>query len=78
MTQVQAADALGVQQTLMSKTETMDRRLDIIELRDLCNIYGVSIVQFAIRLEVLIQSTNLEGDPGTTVSSEPRLSPGNS
>lgn len=58
LTQKQAGAILGVQQTLLSKTEIKDRRLDVIELRDLCGIYGISLIDFVTRLEAKLGSAD--------------------
>ena len=49
--QEDVAERLGVQQTFVSKIETLDRRVDVIEARELCAVYGISLVEFVTRLE---------------------------
>lgn len=51
LTQVQVAKKLRVTQSLFSKMERGDRRLDIIEIRTLCRVLGVSLPHFVARLE---------------------------
>jgi DNA-binding XRE family transcriptional regulator len=51
LTQEQVAEQLNAQQSFLSKIENRDRRLDIIELRDLCILYGVDLMHFVGRLE---------------------------
>lgn len=46
MTQNQLAGKLGISQTVVSKIETCERRLDIIELIDVCNAINISFVDF--------------------------------
>ena len=46
VTQVQLAEMLGVKQTFISKIETCDRRLDLIELRQICQVLNISFVDF--------------------------------
>lgn len=46
VTQSQLADLLGVNQAFVSKIETCDRRLDIIELHQICQVLGISFVDF--------------------------------
>ena len=46
ITQVQLADLLKVNQTFISRVETCDRRLDIIELHHICQVLGISFVDF--------------------------------
>ena len=49
--QVDLAAQLGQPQSFVSKFESGERRLDILELRQVCAILGVSLEQFAARLE---------------------------
>ena len=46
LTQAQVADALGKAQSFVSKIETGERRLDFIELQELCKLYGKYISYF--------------------------------
>lgn len=45
LTQVQCSTALGRPQSFMSDVERGVRRLDIIQIYDLCNILGCDIVE---------------------------------
>ena len=49
--QVDLAEKLGQPQSFVSKFESGERRLDILELRQVCKILGISLEQFAARLE---------------------------
>ena len=49
--QVDLAAQLGQPQSFVSKFESGERRLDILELRQVCRILGISLEQFASRLE---------------------------
>ncbi len=49
--QVDLAEKLRQPQSFVSKFESGERRLDILELRQVCRILGVSLEQFAARLE---------------------------
>jgi len=51
MTQVQLAEKLHQSQSFISKFERGDRRIDIIQLRTICYILGVSLRDFIDRLE---------------------------
>lgn len=51
VTQVQLAEMLGVKQTFISKIETCDRRLDLIELRQICQVLDISFVDFVTEVE---------------------------
>lgn len=46
VTQSQLADLLDVNQAFVSKIETCDRRLDIIELHHICQVLGIFFVDF--------------------------------
>lgn len=43
--QVDVAIALGVPQSFVSKYETGERRLDLIELKHLCEVLGLTLVE---------------------------------
>jgi transcriptional regulator with XRE-family HTH domain len=49
--QVDLAEKLGVPQSFVSKYESGDRRLDILELRHVCNAIGISLQEFIQELE---------------------------
>ena len=49
--QVELADRLGVPQSFVSKYESGDRRLDILELRQVCEAIGISLEEFIRELE---------------------------
>ncbi len=51
ITQVDLAKRLELTQSFVSKIERGDRRLDIVQLRTLCQVYGMTLVDFAKRLE---------------------------
>ncbi len=51
LTQAQLADKLRTDQTVISKYETGERRLDILELREVCREVGISLSEFVERLE---------------------------
>ena len=51
MRQVDLADRLGQPQSYVSKYESGERRLDILELRQICNALGISLEAFIRRLE---------------------------
>lgn len=52
--QVDLAARLGQPQSFVSKYETGERRLDILELRAVCGAVGVSLEDFVRRLEELL------------------------
>jgi transcriptional regulator with XRE-family HTH domain len=49
--QVDLADRLGRHQSFVSKYETGERRLDLVELRDVARACGVSITELIRRFE---------------------------
>lgn len=51
LTQAQLAEALGADQSYVSKYERRERRLDVIELRSICAALGLTLSQVIERLE---------------------------
>ncbi len=51
LTQVQLSETLGMPQSFVSKYETGERRLDVIELREVCQALGTTLAAFAKKLE---------------------------
>ena len=51
LTQVQLATSLDVPQSFVSKYESGERRLDVIELRHVAQVLGVSLQMVLERLE---------------------------
>jgi len=51
LTQVELAGKLGRMQSYVSKYELGERRLDVLELRELCLAVGISTTDFVERLE---------------------------
>ena len=49
--QVDMAEKLHVPQSMISKYEVGERRLDLLELRDICAALGISLVEFVQELE---------------------------
>ena len=52
ITQTALADQLGVPQSFVSKVETGERRLDVLELRAVCAGLQISLKKFVQILEV--------------------------
>lgn len=46
VTQLQLAEMLNVSQTVVSKIENCERRLDIIELMDICRLINIPFIEF--------------------------------
>jgi transcriptional regulator with XRE-family HTH domain len=55
--QVELATRLGVPQSFISKYESGNRRLDILELRQVCDAIGISLEEFIRKLENSINET---------------------
>ncbi|ORL47957.1 helix-turn-helix domain-containing protein [Pseudomonas putida] len=54
LTQVQCSKALKHPQSFMSDVESGTRRLDIVQLRDLCTVLGISLTELVEELEIAI------------------------
>lgn len=57
LTQADLAQILSRPQSFISKYESGERLLDIIELKEVCSAVGVSLADFVKRLEVLLNET---------------------
>ena len=53
--QLDIAEALGCPQSVVSKYESGERRLDLLELRDVCQAAEISLVDFVARFEALLR-----------------------
>ena len=51
LTQVMLAKKLKRPQSFISKYEGGERRLDLLELREICNALGISLVEFIKKFE---------------------------
>lgn len=51
LTQLDLANILGQPQSFISKYESGERRIDLIELKFLCNAFGISLIDFVNRFE---------------------------
>lgn len=54
LTQMQCSKALNHPQSFMSDVESGTRRLDIVQLRDLCTVLGISLTELVDELEIAI------------------------
>ncbi|MNB92978.1 transcriptional regulator [Pseudomonas sp. GW456-L14] len=52
LTQVQCSKALGRPQSFMSDVESGTRRLDIVQLRDLCKVLGIGLAELVEEFEL--------------------------
>jgi transcriptional regulator with XRE-family HTH domain len=55
--QQDVARLLGEPQSFVSKYETGERRLDLLELREVCRVLGVSLIEFVRKWEERIDET---------------------
>jgi transcriptional regulator with XRE-family HTH domain len=55
--QVDLAEKLGVPQSFISKYESGERQLDIVELRQVCRAIGITLDNFAKMLEETFNET---------------------
>lgn len=55
LTQTQLAEKIGADQTFISKIETGERRIDILELRVICSALGISLLDFVKNLETKLK-----------------------
>jgi transcriptional regulator with XRE-family HTH domain len=55
MRQTDMAHALGKPQAFVSYYESGARRLDLLELRQICKILGMSLIDFVRKFEKLLQ-----------------------
>ena len=51
LTQTELAARIEKDQTLVSKFESGERRLDVLEIREICLALGITFEEFARRLE---------------------------
>ena len=56
LTQSQFAEALGRPQSFTSDIERGLRRLDLVQLRDICHVLGLNLVEFVQRYESELSS----------------------
>jgi transcriptional regulator with XRE-family HTH domain len=60
ITQEQLAARLGIQQGVISKIETHERRIDVIELRSICHAIGISFTDFISQLDTIIANQEIQ------------------
>ena len=60
--QIDLARKLRVPQSMISKYEVGERRVDLLELRDICAALGISLADFVEQLETLLSKESHETD----------------
>lgn len=60
--QVDLAKKLKVPQSMISKYEVGERRVDLLELREICAALGVSLVEVVEQFEHLLSKDNNEAN----------------
>jgi len=55
LTQAELALKLGLPQSFISKYESGERRLDLLEMRRVCAAIGVTLQEFVMRLEDVLK-----------------------
>lgn len=58
LTQKGLADKIGSDQTFISKIEIGERRVDIIELKYICDALEIELVEFVRQVEIKIKNKN--------------------
>lgn len=61
LTQSELSDQLGRSQSFVSDVERGVRRLDVVELRDICQLLGVNFIAFLQDLEVRLVGRRTSG-----------------
>ena len=56
LTQSELASRLGTDQTFISKYESGERRLDILELREVCQVTGTDFFMFIRKLDKALRT----------------------
>lgn len=62
MSQNELATALGCGQAYVSKYESGQKRLDIIEIRRICQILGVSLVEMMTEFEMRLKEAGEQNE----------------
>jgi len=60
--QIDLARKLRVPQSMISKYEVGERRIDLLELRDICSALGISLTEFVEQLETLLRKESHEAN----------------
>jgi transcriptional regulator with XRE-family HTH domain len=55
--QIGLAERLGVPQSFVSNVENGQRRVDVLELREICGVCGITLAEFVERLEARLAAS---------------------
>lgn len=61
LTQAQCSRELGRPQSFMSDVERGVRRMDLVQMRDLCNVFGVGLRTLVRRFETELERLHANG-----------------
>jgi transcriptional regulator with XRE-family HTH domain len=61
LTQAEVAEKLGRPQSFVSKVESGERRLDLVELRELCRVLGIEVVDFVREFDERVSAPRQTG-----------------
>ena len=56
--QVDVASSLGIPQSMVSKYEAGERRVDVLEVREICHLFGISLLEFVEELEKRLEGND--------------------
>ncbi|TGV29946.1 XRE family transcriptional regulator [Mesorhizobium sp. M00.F.Ca.ET.186.01.1.1] len=59
LTQIELAELINRDQTYVSKYERAERRLDVIEIRTICNALGIHFIDFIRNVENELEKRGL-------------------
>jgi transcriptional regulator with XRE-family HTH domain len=59
LTQVELGERLGTDQSYISKYERGERRLDVVEVRAICAVFGIPLADFVRDFEERLKSKGL-------------------
>jgi transcriptional regulator with XRE-family HTH domain len=61
--QVDLAEKLGQPQSFVSKYESGERRLDLLELRQICDVVGIPLIKFIQMFESVVSAPKRQRSP---------------
>lgn len=74
LSQTEAANALDRPQTYVSAVEVGQRGVDLLQVRELCAVYGTTLPKFAVELERRIQGRPYRPPRRPRIDASPRAS----